>query len=44
MSAEIYAEGSLLKPHRYRSAAIPSSGALPSPGEMGEQTELGIRG
>ena len=43
MSAGIYAEGSLAKPHRYRSAAIPSSGALPSASEMGEQTELGIR-
>ena len=40
MSADIYAEETLLKPHRYRSATIPSSGAVPSQEELGEQVKL----
>ena len=41
ISAELYHEGMLQKPQRYRTKSIPSSGALPTAEELeGEQLEL----
>ena len=41
ISAELYHEGMLQTPQRYRTKSIPSSGALPTAEELeGEQLEL----
>lgn len=41
ISAELYHEGMLQKPQRYRTKSFPSSGALPTAEELeGEQLEL----
>ncbi len=39
-STEIYADGRLQKPHRYRTKTIPAAGSLPSAEEQGEQISL----
>lgn len=39
-TAEIYTEGRLQKPHRYRTKTLPAAGSLPSAEEQGEQISL----
>ncbi|MBQ9993415.1 MAG: topoisomerase IV [Clostridia bacterium] len=40
MEMELYAEGMLASPHRYRARSLPAAGALPAAEEKGEQTTL----
>ncbi len=39
-SAEVYEEGKLLKPNRYRTKNLPAAGSFISPSEQGEQISL----
>lgn len=39
-STEIYADGRLRKPHRYRTKTLPAAGSLPSAEEQGEQISM----
>lgn len=39
-TAELYTEGRLQKPHRYRTKTLPAAGSLPSAEEQGEQISL----
>ncbi len=40
VSARVYAEGMLARPHRYRTRTLPAAGALPDKEEKGEQLTL----
>ena len=39
-NVEVYAEGRLNKPHRYRTKTLPAAGSLPSAEEQAEQISL----
>jgi DNA gyrase subunit A len=38
--AELYREGMLARPERYRKRSLPAAGSIPSPDELGEQLKL----
>jgi DNA gyrase subunit A len=40
VKADIYAEGMLTKPNRYRTKTLPAAGAMKAPEDIGEQLTL----
>ena len=40
VKAEVYSEGRLAKPNRYRTKNLPAAGAMPAAEDLGEQLTL----